>query len=126
MKSFFASLAWIALWAAFSLLASSCTMVHHPTAGTFASIGGDTKGMQFTQDGFSMAENNNSTAFKEAKKAVAAYFLIRGAVDMFNTAAGVTNTSTAADVSKSQISADKAVQLETIKAESAAAELAVP
>lgn len=110
----------------FILLLPACTVVHHPTAGTFASIGGNTKGMQFSQTGFSMAENNNSEAFKEAKKAVATYFLIQGAVDMFNTAAGVTNTSTAADVSKTQISADKAVQLETIKAESAAAELVVP
>lgn len=110
----------------FILLLSSCTIVSHPTAGVFASLGGNTKGMQFTQDGFSMAENNNSEAFKEARKAVTTYFMIQGAIDLANTAAGVTNTTTAADVSKTQISADKAVQLETIKAESAAAALAVP
>jgi len=126
MTPFITTLAWIAGWFAISLSVSSCTVVHHPTAGTFASVGGDTKGMQFTHDGFSMAENNNSAAFKEARKAVTTYFLVQGVVDMFNTAAGVTNTSTAADVSKTQISADKAVQIETIKAESAAAELVVP
>lgn len=54
----------------FILLLSSCTVVHHPTAGTFASLGGDTQGLSVTQSGFTITSNNNSTALLQGGKMI--------------------------------------------------------
>lgn len=70
MNSLLAALAWMALWLAFSLLGSSCTVIHHPTAGTFASFGGDTQGLSVTQSGFQVTSNNNSSAVVQGGKLI--------------------------------------------------------
>ncbi len=51
-------------------LLSSCTVIHHPVAGTFATVGGDTQGLSVTTNGFSMQNNNNSTAVLQGGKMI--------------------------------------------------------
>lgn len=49
---------------------SSCTVVKHPTAGTYASLGGDTQAFKSNAEGFDFASNNNSTAFRDVIKQI--------------------------------------------------------
>lgn len=70
MKELLAALAWMTAWVALSLLGASCTVVQHPTAGVFASLGGDTQGLSVTQSGFTITSNNNSTALLQGGKLI--------------------------------------------------------
>lgn len=72
MKSFAGLCAWatfvaglLALW-----LLCSCTVINHPTAGYYASLGGDTSGMKSDASGYSFNSNSNSAAFKDVIKQV--------------------------------------------------------
>ena len=98
------------------LLLASCTFVSHPIAGTYASLGGDSEGIDFSADGFKIAKNGNSKALHDVKSAIATYFLVAGAVDLANTAAGVANTTTKAGVATAKIDAGKSIKIEKIKA----------
>lgn len=51
-------------------LCAGCTIVKHPTAGTYASLGGDTTLMKSDAGGFSFASNQNSAAFRDVLKQV--------------------------------------------------------
>lgn len=51
-------------------LMCSCTIVKHPTAGTYASLGGDTSKMKADASGFSFDSNSNSAAFRDVLKQV--------------------------------------------------------
>lgn len=53
-----------------TLLLASCTIVHHPTAGTYASLGGDTSKLQADQSGFTFAANNNSVGMEKAGEVI--------------------------------------------------------
>lgn len=68
----------------FLFSAASCTVAKHPTAGLYASLGGDTNKFKADASGFSFDRNENSVAFKEAaqqlKKAFADYLLYKGLV----------------------------------------------
>ncbi len=108
------------------LMLSSCTFVTHPTAGTYASLGGDSSGVGFTAQGFTIAENKNSAAFKEAKRAITSYILTRGLVDLADIAQRAQQTATAADVSKSATEAATQVQISEINAATEAAKLVAP
>lgn len=55
---------------ALALACSSCTIVKHPTAGTYASLGGDTSKMKSDASGFSFDSNSNSAAFRDVLKQV--------------------------------------------------------
>lgn len=96
-------------------LLASCTVITHPTAGTYASLGGDASGLVATESGWSAGVVNNSEAIRQARGAFATWVITRGLVDAWDTAAGVTNTSTAADVSKAKIDADKAISIKKIE-----------
>ncbi len=80
----------------FILLLSSCTVVHHPTAGTFASLGGDTQGLSVTQNGFEIKSNNNSSAVvqggKMIKDAVIWTSLINAGQELLQPSADATGT----------------------------------
>jgi hypothetical protein len=52
------------------LLLTSCTIARHPTAGLYASMGGDTKGLKMDASGISMDSNDNSSAFKDVMKQI--------------------------------------------------------
>lgn len=52
------------------LLVTSCTVIQHPTAGVFASLGGDTQGLSVNQSGFTITSNNNSTALLQGGKMI--------------------------------------------------------
>jgi len=77
-------------------LLSSCTVIHHPTAGTFATVGGDTQGLSVTTNGFSMQNNNNSTAVlqggKLIKDAVVWSSIIGAGKDLLQPSADATGT----------------------------------
>lgn len=72
MKSFVALGGWatfvagvLALW-----LLCSCTVINHPTAGYYASLGGDTTQMKSDASGYSFGSNSNSAAFRDVLKQI--------------------------------------------------------
>lgn len=72
MKSFTALLGWAAFMAGCVVLAllCSCTIVKHPTAGYYGSVGGDTSRLNADASGFSFDSNSNSAAFRDVIKQV--------------------------------------------------------
>lgn len=116
MKHYLATLTWIASWLLVSAALVSCTVMHHPTAGTYASVGGDSTDIVFDQTGFRVGTNNNSKAFQEARKAVSTYIMTRGLVDAADIMRRTNETNVAADVSKHATDANTSVALEKIKA----------
>ena len=49
---------------------ASCTIVNHPTAGYYASLGGDTTKMKADSAGYSFDSNSNSAAFRDVIKQI--------------------------------------------------------
>lgn len=49
---------------------ASCTVVNHPSAGYYASLGGDTVKMKADAAGYSFDSNSNSAAFRDVIKQV--------------------------------------------------------
>lgn len=117
---------WMVFWTVASMVLGSCTFVSHPQAGTFASLGGDSSGLAFTASGFTMAENKNSAAFKDAKNAVMSWIITQGLVDLADVAHSAQQTAVSADVSKHATDAAAKVQITEINAATEAAKLAVP
>jgi len=52
------------------LLVSSCTIVKHPTAGLYATMGGNTRMIKMESSGISMDSNDNSSAFESAAQQI--------------------------------------------------------
>lgn len=53
------------------VLIPSCTVITHPTAGKYTSLGGDAFGMSADARGYSFASNMNSPAFGKAVETIA-------------------------------------------------------
>lgn len=105
---------------------TGCTIAHHPTAGTYGSLGGDSRGIEFNQGGFSIAENNNSASFQEARKAVSTYIMTRGLVDAADIMRRTNETNVAADVSKHATDAATSVKVSEINAAVETAKIVTP
>ena len=52
------------------VMMAGCTVVRHPAAGMYASLGGDTAMMKSDASGFSFDSNSNSAAFRDVIKQV--------------------------------------------------------
>ena len=57
---------------------SSCTVARHPTAGTYATLGGKTNGLVMDQSGIRMASNDNAEAVKSSADGINALVRTKG------------------------------------------------
>lgn len=105
---------------------SSCTIATSPTAGTYASLGGDADGIVFTPQGFAIAHSNNSRSFAEAKKAVTTYFYMQALDKAIGDLRGFGEAKLAADVSKHSTTTAAAVETAKINAATETAKLSSP
>lgn len=61
---------WCIILAVVAVICASCTIVNHPTAGYYASLGGDTTKMKADSAGYSFDSNSNSAAFRDVIKQI--------------------------------------------------------
>ncbi len=111
---------------AIAAVLSSCTIATSPTAGTYASLGGDADGIVFTPQGFSIAHSNNSRSFEQAKKAVTTFFYMQAIDKAIGDLRGFGEAKLAADVSKHSTTTAAAVETAKINAATEAAKIAAP
>lgn len=109
-----------------SCLMVSCTIVTHPTAGNYRSLGGDVDGYTQDSNGFSFARNNNSTAFMKTTEVVGEmfrnYLLARGLefvagkyYGLEGTKVGSAETVKLEELRNAKSAADAAARIEELK-----------
>lgn len=132
VAAFWLFIGWCLLWTWVGLSLSACTVIKHPTAGTYASLGGDTRGFVADSTGMRFDSNENSVAFNEALKAVRkmwqAYVMYRGfeyvAGKYYDNAATEVNAATS--VKLEELRSAESVKLAEIKLEELKAMEALP